>query len=116
MTTPNATREPTGDELRDQGVSDCLSADNAIHRGHRPLVEHALDELITLGLPFTSDDVREYLGPNFQPHSANLLPSVIQNYAATRRIIATGWTRSTRPSRHGGVVRVWIGVQTEDAA
>lgn len=115
MTSPDTTTSatPTGAQLRDAGVVDVLAADAAVHRGYRTAIEQALNELILLSLPFTADDLREYLGPDFQPHSPNLLPAVIHAYSAAGRIHGVGWTRSTRPSRHAGVIRTWVGAAVD---
>lgn len=108
------TTEPTGEQLRDQGIADVLDADDAVHRGAREHIARALEELIGRGRPFTSDDVHELLPEDVQPHSPNLLPAVVRAFRGAKRIEQVGWSTSTRPTRHAGVIRQWIGSDTAE--
>jgi len=103
--------------LRDQGVDDCLAAaDSVLRTGYREAAEHALAELAKSEQEFTADDVHRLIPKDLIPHSPNVLPSLFsqwskKNKQKPRRIRTIGYRQSTRDSRHGGVVRVWVGVQ-----
>lgn len=106
----------TGEQLRDRGIANVLDADNAVHRGVRELIERTLDRLIDQGSPFTADDVHALLPEDAQPHSSNLLPAAFRTYRVAGLITQVGWSTSTRPTRHAGVVRMWIGAEHPEAA
>lgn len=106
----------TGSQLRDQGIADVLDADHAVNRGVREHVEHVLDELIESGRPFCADDVHRLLPQDVQPHSPHLIPALFRTYAVREQIRQVGWATSTRPTRHAGVVRMWIGAAHIKAA
>lgn len=103
-------REPTGRDLKNAGIDAVLDADAAVHRGHREAVDAALDVLIAAGGEFSADDLQARLDDETREHAApNLVSAVISIAARQGRIVQTGWGTSTRPARHRGVIRTWIG-------
>lgn len=101
---------PTGRDLRDQGLTAVLAADEAVHRQYRRAIEQALDELIVEGIEFTADDVAERLPQDVREHAApSLVSAVFAVYSRQKRIECVGFGTSSRRSRHCGAVRRWIG-------
>jgi len=113
MTTTTSSHEPSGRQLRNAGYDDVIAADESLTRGAREHIERALDELIELGLPFTSDDIHALLPEDCEPHSPNLIPALIGSWRCLGKITPVGWTTSTRPSRHAAAVRVWVAAPAE---
>lgn len=108
--TVNSPHEPTGEQLRDEGVTAALDADRAPHRDLRAEIARVLDTFVAAGEPFTADDVRDALPDDVQQRAApNLLSATFSHYARSGRIASVGWTTSSRPSRHQGVIRRWVG-------
>ncbi|RCK68310.1 hypothetical protein DT076_16825 [Desertihabitans brevis] len=107
----------TGQQLKEQGISDVQAADTAPHRGHRQQIETVALALAKGGVDFTAEDVRRVLvlAGVGEPHSPNLLPSVFGSLASQRLIEPAGWTRATRRSRHAATLRVWRGPSTDAA-
>lgn len=60
---------------------------------------------LTNGNEFTSDDIRHDL--LLQPSQPNWMGCLMAGIEASGLIVGTGWTRSKRPSRNGGTVKVW---------
>lgn len=109
--------QPTGEQLRAEGVAACLAADDAPHRGLRQLVEDVLDELIASGRVFDADDVRRALPADVQQRiSPNLTPSVFSEYSRRGLIRPVGWSRSLARSRHRGSFRRWLGAAMSEPA
>lgn len=106
----------TGSQLRDEGINAVLDADVAPHRGCREHIERVLDELIAAGHPFCADDVHKLLPEDMQPHSPYLIPALFRVYRTREQIRQVGWATSTRPTRHAGVVRMWVGAEHTEAA
>lgn len=103
--------QPTGGQLRDEGVTAAIAADTAAHRGHRDAIEQALDELITSGRAFTADDIRSRLPAEVQERiPPPLLPAVLRAACQRGLIRHVGWASSTRATRHAGPLRRWVGV------
>lgn len=102
----------TGQQLREQGISDVLAADTAPHRGYADLVREAIDTLIKSGEPFDAEDVRHLVSeryPTAVAHSPNVLPAVFGAMASAKRITAVGMRKPTRRSRHYSRNLVWVG-------
>lgn len=105
----------TGLERRDEGWSAVQAADVAVNRGYGDHIRDALADLIEHGEPFTADDVAEraqtiagYAGHLGEPHSPNLLGSIIGTAARTGRITRTGRRcRSTHPTRNAAYNAEW---------
>jgi hypothetical protein len=110
--------EPTGRQLRDEGVAALLDADAAPHRGRRQYVEDILDTLIASGRVFDADDVRRALPDEVRNQlPVNLVPACFGEYSRQGRIKQVGWSRSRVRSRHSGAFRRWIGAACiEEAA
>lgn len=103
-------QELTGAQLRDAGVDAVLAADEAVHRGHREAIEAALDGLAASGAEFTADDLQLALDEDTRRLAPpNLISAVIAVASRHSRIVHVGYGTSTRPARHRGVLRKWIG-------
>ena len=108
--TGNQTTEPTGAQLRDAGIDAVLAADVAVHRGFRKVIDAALDELIASGAEFSADDLQLRLDDTTRASAApNLVSAAIALASRQGRIRHVGWGTSTRPARHCGVQRRWVG-------
>lgn len=94
---------------RNAGQATTLAAAIAVNRSYRDAAEAALAKLVQDGRPFTTEDVRLGIPRGVEPHSPNLLPSLIGTWAARRVIVPCGEYRSERRSRHASRNRVWIG-------
>ena len=75
----------------------------------------ALHGLARSGIPFTSDDLLDRVGPPDDSHEPNARNSAIGSMfrrAAAEGLITTEGrvVQSRAPHRKGGAVRVWIGV------
>jgi hypothetical protein len=91
-------------EKRDQAIQQV--ADNST-ADERTICEAALNTVIARGREFTSEDVIEAMGPDYDLlREPRLLGAVIRAYAKGNRIINTGrFITGTR--RHCSPVRVW---------
>jgi hypothetical protein len=103
------TEQATGRQLREDGVAANLAAATAVHRSFREHAEQVLARYIRHGALFTADDIRQEIPDGVEPHSANVLPSLIGVYAARGVITPVGWAVSTRRSRHASHNRLWRG-------
>lgn len=75
----------------------------------------AIETLAASGLPFTSHEVLDLGVPD--PDHPNRWGALFRAADAAGLIRPIGYQQSTRPSRHGSVVRVWVGTfGTEDRA
>lgn len=99
----------TGEQLQFDGVQANLAAATAGHRTFREHAETALAAFARSGVSFTADDIRGAIPPGVEPHSHNVLPSLIRTWAHRGVIQPVGWVRSNRASRHASVNRVWRG-------
>ncbi len=105
----------TGEQLRIDGVDANLAAATAGHRAtYRDHVEATLARYAREGTEFSAEDVRKTIPPGIEPHSHNVLPSLIRLWATRGAIEAVGWVRSTRPTRHASVNRLWRGTGCAD--
>lgn len=93
---------------RHAGQAANLAAAVAVNRAYRAAAEAVLAELVREGRPFTAEDVREAVPHEVEPHSPNVLPSVLGTWAARRLIVPCGEYRSHRRSRRASRNRVWI--------
>lgn len=101
-----------GTDLRDQGVDAVLAADQSILRGYGDLARDSIEHYAAAGVPFSAEDVRDHVArehPDAEPHSPNVLPACFSGARASGLIRAIGFRPATRPSRHGSVIRTWIG-------
>ncbi|MGC5028180.1 hypothetical protein ACLQ3K_25825 [Tsukamurella sp. DT100] len=104
-----------GLEHRDEGWSAVQAADVAPHRGYGDIIRGALNDWIEHGEPFTADDIADrarelagYAGRLNEPHSPNLIGSIIGTAARAGRITRTGnRRRSTHPSRNAAYNAEW---------
>lgn len=105
----------TGEQLRFDGVAANLAAAAAPHRSsYRDHVEAILAEFSRQGAKFTAEDVRKRVPTGVEPHSCNVLPSLIRLWSTRGAIEPVGWIAATRPQRHGSVNRVWRGTGCVD--
>lgn len=93
---------------RHAGQEATLAAAVAVNRDYRAAAEVALAALVREGRPFTAEDVRKAVPDGVEPHSPNVLPSVLGTWAARRLIVPCGEYRSRRRSRRASRNRVWI--------
>lgn len=99
----------TGELLRDQGIGDVLAADTAPHRGYAELVHEAVHAFVKDGATYTADDIRGWIErhhPGREPHHFNVLGAAIRT-ASKGLALPAGFVESTRPERHGAVIRMW---------
>lgn len=101
---------------RNRGQEANLAAAVAAHRRYREAAEVVLDELVASGQPFTAEDIRRGVPHGIEPHSPNVLPSLIGTWAARRRIVPCGEYRSRRRSRRASRNRVWVANPAASAA
>lgn len=59
------------------------------------------------GVPFTVEDVRDLGVP--EPDHCARWGALFAAFRARGLITCIGYRTSTRPSRHGGILRVWVG-------
>jgi hypothetical protein len=95
-----------GLRLRDDGMRAALHASDS---RWKVAAEDALADLIASGLEFTADDLRARVG--VLASSPNALGALIAKAARRDQIAPTGVTTSTRPERHGGLLRTWKGAR-----
>lgn len=99
-----------GEQLAIDGIEANLAAATAPHRvTYRDHVEAILADFSRQGTEFTAEDVRKLIPDGVEPHSYNVLPSLIRLFSTRGAIEAVGWVAATRPERHGSVNRVWKG-------
>jgi hypothetical protein len=96
-------RDDLAKTARDRGASNALWSS----RDWADVAQLVLDDLIESGRRFTSEDVRLIVGPAPTPGAEGAL---VLKAAKAKRIEAVGFTRSQRPARHSGVLRIWRGV------
>ncbi len=105
----------TGEQLRLDGVEANLAAATAPHRvTFRDHVEALLAEHSRNRTEFSAEDIRKAIPDGVEPHSHNVLPSLIRLWATRGAIEPVGWIAATRPTRHGSVNRVWKGTGCAD--
>lgn len=73
----------------------------------RDSVSRAIAFLAASGRPFTTDDLRDLGADADHP---NRWGAGVKAAVTAGTIECVGFTASTRPSRHGGILRVWRGV------
>lgn len=98
-----------GEQLRHTGIEANLAAALAPQRSFREHAELILGRLCRQGRQFTVDDVRQRIPDGIEPHSPNVLPSLIRLWSSRGAIEPVGWVRSNRASRHASVNRIWRG-------
>lgn len=97
-----------GRRLRDDGMRTALHASDIRWKA---AAESALSDLAASGVDFTADDLRARVDTLAAPEKAL---GAIFGAAARRGLIeCIGITTSSRPQRHGGLLRVWRGVDVE---
>ncbi|GGM65042.1 hypothetical protein GCM10012275_39480 [Longimycelium tulufanense] len=101
---------------RRTGQESNLAAATATHRAYREHAERALAALVADGRPFTADDIRRAIPEDVEPHSPNVLPSVLGIWAARRVIVPCGEYRSPRRARRASRNRVWVAGRATSAA
>lgn len=97
----------SGQQLRDQGITDVLAADTAPHRGYGDMVRDVI-ERTPPGVRFSADDVRDQLPADARPHHPNVMPSVFGVLASAGVIRRVGDVNAARRSRHGSRISVWV--------
>jgi len=103
------TKDSQGEQLKMVGIDACLAGATSVMRTYRQQAEQIIHDLIRAGDPFTADDVRRAMPPDLEPHSPNVLPSLLGNLASKGEITSVDWRISRRRSRHASRNRVWIG-------
>ena len=74
----------------------------------------AIEYLAASGVPFTADALRDdRFGLDVQPNEVGPAFARARRAGIVRHV---GYRTSTAPSRHGGVLRVWVGVISEGAS
>ena len=90
-------------DLRDSGMALAIEhSESWMDRGWR-----ILTMLADSRIPFTVDDLRKRAGA---PPVANALGGLFRQARAKGLIEPRGHRQSTRPGRHAGEVRLWVGV------
>lgn len=93
---------PTSADLRDEGVTLAASGD-------QPWQERAVQWISALpyGTEFTSEDLTDAIGNPSNDHRAVGAAMLVHSRAGS--IVTTGrFDRSARPSRHAGIIQVWV--------
>ena len=115
MTQPQQSQLALGLALRDQGIDDCIAASESVLREtYLRAAEEALRRLADNGKTFTADDVRQAIPKNLMAHSHNVLPALIGRWSTRRRIVLVGYRQSTRSTRHGSRIGVWVGAEKDE--
>ncbi len=99
----------TGRELGAKGQTKVLDKEV---QAWKTLAEIRVRRLASSGLPFTIEDVYDTVGrpPRHFNSAGALLGSLARSGAP---IVWSGMVRpATTPSRHGGLIRVWIGKES----
>ncbi len=106
------TASDSGLSRKARGTADVLAAAEAVHRVQASeALREAFGEYIDAGEPFTADDVRRLAG-NPEAHHPNFLPALFAQAAQRGLIRQVGHPfRTSRRSRHGGLVRRWQAVR-----
>lgn len=73
------------------------------------VVERAIQRKAKSGKPFTADDVRP---SKTEPDHPNQMGLLFRHASQAGLIQPVGWITSTRPSRHGAPIRLWIGTRS----
>lgn len=94
----------TGIEARDAGWQKVLENCPV---GYRDFAHAAIDYLITLGEPFTADDIHRLIPDGVEPHSPNVVPALLGSRAKNGLIVPIGRYRTTRRTRHSSKNQVW---------
>lgn len=101
---------------RHEGQAAALAADEAVQRCYRHYFERAVDVYASMGIPFSSDSVRNLAGDwaardnrDISLAGPNVLPSVMGQASAAGRIVRQSDVNSTRRSRHGSRIGVYVG-------
>lgn len=103
----------TGLDVRDVAYY----AEIAIHRGWDAAAQQAIGQLAKSGRPFTADDFRRLMVDAPDPHHPNTIGSFFRRAHADGLITPTGKVRqATTASRHGALIREWIGVHAGEQA
>ena len=63
---------------------------------------------MALGYPFTSNDIVEKIGFP-EGTSKNAIGALMNKFAKQGLIEPYGFTKGTRPSQHGHMIRTWVG-------
>jgi hypothetical protein len=98
-----------GEQLRLDGVHANLAAATAINRTYRDHAEEVITRYIRQGALFTADDIHRLIPEGIEPHSPNVLPSLLAYYSRRKLIRPVGWAASGRASRHASHNRIWRG-------
>jgi hypothetical protein len=100
--------EPTGQELADAGMQQAL--DNA-NIDWKIEMHHCIEQLCSLlgvGATFTADDVNKMMEERpVTTHTKNAAGGIFRKKASEGFIVHVGYTKSTRPIAHAGVIGVW---------
>jgi hypothetical protein len=98
--------EPSGAELRDQGMT---AAEEAASEQWKRRVRYWINLMADYGEEFTAEDVRREAGePPWASH-INALGSLFHTAARRGIIERAGWTQAKRPSGHARALAVWRG-------
>jgi hypothetical protein len=100
----DAVTEPDAETLKAAGQAVALHASDVRWKA---AAETAIVELARSGREFTAEDVRRRVG--VLASSPQALGALFSAAAKAGIIRAVGFTVATRPERHGGVLRTWVG-------
>src|SRR5262249_9083801 len=101
--TPSLFDPPSGDELALEGAKVVSTND----RRAAEQIDLAIKVLANEGLPFDADDVRDILPSNFQFHPNLIGARFLALSRVEQAIEPCGFKKSSRPTRRGGVMRLW---------
>ena len=95
----------TGEQLKKKGMEKVfsLTPDRYID-----FFRHQLRVLVLKGVPYTSNDVLEKIGFP-EGVSKNSIGALMNKFAKEGLIEPYGFTKGTRPSQHGHMIRTWVG-------
>ena len=71
------------------------------------IAQAAVDYLISVGDPFTVEDVRALIPDGVEAHSPNYLPALLGSRARCGHIVPMGRYRTTRRTRNSSKNQVW---------
>ena len=111
---------PTGDSLAEAG-QEIVIANDAVKDNAGDQIRKVIDEYIKSGCTFTADDVREaFIGNEVIERAMfmkpNLLPALIAGASRRGLIVAVGYCKPSRASRHANPNRIWQAVKHARAA
>ncbi len=111
---------PSGDDLASAGQK-IVIANDAVKANAGDQIRNVIDEYIKSGRTFTADDIREAFIDNEIVERAmfmkpNLLPALIAGASRRGLIVAVGYCKPSRASRHANPNRIWQATRMQEVA